>query len=185
MKIQTLNFTAFGPFTDKLIDFSQDKNGLHIIYGPNEAGKSSALRGLKALLYGIETRSLDNFIHAYDKLRIMGCLQTNDGQKLEFTRRKGRINTLLDPDGNNLDEKVLNHYLQGVSPELFNSLFGIDHQALLQGGQEILEQKGDVGQTLFSAALGSHVLHSVLEELDDEANSLFKSRGSSKNLSTK
>ena len=48
MKIRTLNLTAFGPFTERELAF--DEAGLHIVYGPNEAGKSSALRGLKALL---------------------------------------------------------------------------------------------------------------------------------------
>ncbi len=72
MHIQELNLVAFGPFTDQTLVFNQDAGGLHIIYGPNEAGKSSALRGLKALLYGVETRTLDNFLHANDKLRVSG-----------------------------------------------------------------------------------------------------------------
>ena len=57
-------------------------------------------------------------------------------------------------------------------------LFGIDHRALVQGGQEILEQKGEVGQALFSASLGSHALHAVLNQLDQEAGGLFLPQGS-------
>ena len=176
MKIQELNLAAFGPFTDRILAF--DKAGLHVVYGPNEAGKSSALRGLKALLYGIEERTLDNFLHANDKLRINGCLRTKDGHELTFVRRKGRKNTLLTPAGEALDEQVLAPFIQGVTPELFQTLFGIDHHALVQGGREILEQKGEVGQALFSAALGSHALHAVLAQLDDEADGLFRPRGS-------
>ena len=176
MKIRTLNLAAFGPFTERELAFNEV--GLHIVYGPNEAGKSSALRGLKALLYGIDERTLDNFIHANDKLRIYGQLQNNDDRELAFGRRKGRKNTLLSPDGEALDEQALAPFLQGVTPELFESLFGIDHQALVQGGNEILEQKGEVGQALFSASLGSHALHSVLGELDDSAKNLFLPAGS-------
>ncbi len=182
MKIQELNLAAFGPFTDRILAF--DGAGLHIVFGPNEAGKSSALRGLKALLYGVEERTLDNFLHANDKLRINGCLRTADGHELMFVRRKGRKNTLLTPDGEVLDEQVLAPFLQGVTSELFETLFGIDHQALVQGGQEILEQKGDVGQALFSAALGSHALHAVLAELDDEADALFRPRGSTQTINS-
>jgi uncharacterized protein YhaN len=178
MKIQMINLAAYGPFTDKSLIFDQATSGLHIIYGPNEAGKSSALRGLKALLYGIEVHTPDNFLHANNKLRIHGCLCTADGREFAFTRRKGSKNTLLNPEGGVLDEQTLRPFLQGVTEELFNTLFGIDHQALLQGGQEILEQKGEVGQVLFSAALGSHVLHAVLEQFDDEADGLFRPRGS-------
>ena len=104
MKIQELNLAAFGPFTDRILAFGGA--GLHIVFGPNEAGKSSALRGLKALLYGVEERTLDNFLHANDKLRISGCLRTADGHELKFVRRKGRKNTLLTPDGEVLDEQV-------------------------------------------------------------------------------
>ena len=176
MRIDELNLAAFGPFTDRVLVFAA--NGLHIVFGPNEAGKSSALRGLKALLYGIEDRTLDKFLHASDKLRVQGVLRTTEGQKLAFVRRKGRKNTLLSPDSEALDEHVLSPFLQGVTAQLFDTLFGIDHQALVQGGQEILEQKGDVGQALFSAALGSHALHGVLDELDEEADRLFRPRGS-------
>jgi len=182
MKILELTLAAFGPFTDRVLTF--DGVGLHIVYGPNEAGKSSALRGLKALLYGVEERTLDNFLHANDKLRIIGFLRTADGHELIFVRRKGRKNTLLTPDGEVLDEQVLAPFLQGVSSELFETLFGIDHQALVQGGQEILEQKGEVGQALFSAALGSHALHGVLAQLDDEADGLFRPRGSTQTINS-
>ena len=182
MRIDELNFAAFGPFTDRLLAF--DGAGLHIVYGPNEAGKSSALRGLKALLYGIEERTPDNFLHANDKLRIHGILGTTDGHELAFVRRKGRKNTLLTPDDEVLGEQVLAPFLQGVTPELFETLFGIDHQALIQGGQEILEQKGEVDQALFSAALGSHALHAVLAELDEEADGLFRPRGSTQAINS-
>ena len=182
MRIDELHLAAFGPFTDRDLAFGD--NGLHIVYGPNEAGKSSALRALKALLYGIDERTLDNFLHANDKLRIRGFLSTTDGRELAFIRRKGRKNTLLTSDGESLDEQALAPFLQGVTSELFQMLFGIDHQALVQGGQEILEQKGEVGQALFSAALGSHALHSILAELDVEADGLFRPRGSTQTINS-
>ena len=182
MIIEELNLAAFGPFTDRVLAIGE--TGLHIVYGPNEAGKSSALRGLKALLYGVDERTLDNFLHANDKLRIHGLLRTSDRQELAFIRRKGRKNTLLTPDGEVLDEQALVPFLQGVTAELFETLFGIDHQALVQGGQEILEQKGEVGQALFSAALGNHALHAVLAELDVEADGLFRPRGSTQTINS-
>ena len=55
MRVSELNLVAFGPFSERLLSFG--KTGLHIVYGPNEAGKSSALRALKYLLYGIPERT--------------------------------------------------------------------------------------------------------------------------------
>lgn len=178
MEIRELNLVAFGPFTERRLVFDQEACGLHIVYGPNEAGKSSALRGLKALLYNVDERTSDDFIHAKDKLRVAGRLRTLDGEELAFVRRKGRKNTVLSPDGEPLADHALAPFLQGVTAELFEMLFGIDHRALVHGGQEILEQRGEVGQALFSASLGSHALHGVLAQLDEEANGLFKARGS-------
>lgn len=182
MRIQQLNLMAYGPFTDKVLNF--EDAGLHVIYGPNEAGKSSALRALTALLYGIENSTTDNQVHENGSLRIGGSLLNADGHTLDIVRRKGRTKTLLSPDSSPLDEQVLTPYLQGVTRALFQTLFGIDHKALVQGGRDILEQKGDVGQALFSAALGSHLLHDVLTDLDNEAVELFKPRGSTQKINT-
>ena len=63
MKILKVNLIAFGPFTETVLDLSEGEEGLHIIYGPNEAGKSSALRALRQMLYGIPDRSADDFLH--------------------------------------------------------------------------------------------------------------------------
>ncbi len=98
MKILQLNLLAFGPFTEVLIGFSEGKEGLHIVYGPNEAGKSSALRALRQMLYGIPDRSPDDFVHPYAKMRIGGVLQHSDGRVIEVVRRKGRANTLRGSD---------------------------------------------------------------------------------------
>jgi len=176
MKVEQLHLSAYGPFADHTLAF--DGDGLHVVYGANEAGKSTALRALTGLLYGIDTKTGDSFEHTNTALRIGGLLRAKDGSELSFVRRKGRTKTLLDDAGNALDDAVLTPFLQGVSRELFQTLFGIDHQALVQGGQEILEQKGDVGRALFSAALGSNSLNDVLKGLEEEATALFKPRGS-------
>jgi len=178
VEIRELNLLAFGPFSERLLDFSPSGGGLHIVYGPNEAGKSSSLRGLKALLFGIPARTTDNFLHENRDLRIAGRLRSHTGQELAVVRRKGNKNTLLSPDGGQVDDAALAPFLHGVSGEVFEMLFGIDHEALVRGGEEILEQKGEVGQALFAASMGSAALHAVLEQLEREADALFKPRGS-------
>src|SRR5688572_11377615 len=92
MKIVELDLRAFGPFAGVVLDFGQGDEGLHLIYGLNEAGKSSALRALKGLLFGIPERSTDNFRHDYPQLRIGGKLRDSHGGSLDCVRRKGRVN---------------------------------------------------------------------------------------------
>lgn len=103
MKINRLELKAFGLFTNQVLEFQSQNPGLHIIFGPNEAGKSSSLRALKAWLYGFPERTTDNFRHSNDQLLIGGCLQGRDGEELSFFRRKKRKADLLDAAGNPLD----------------------------------------------------------------------------------
>lgn len=177
MKILELYLRAFGPFTDLDLDLRNGNEGLHILFGPNEAGKSSALRALHALLYGIPHNTLDNFIHENNKLRIGSRLRHSDGSELVFLRRKGNKNTLLGPDEKPLNDSVLDRFRQGVGERLFANVFGIDHEALVRGGKDILQGGGEVGQSLFAAGLGGTGLRRILQDLEDEANNLFKPKG--------
>ncbi|HSF41746.1 MAG TPA: AAA family ATPase, partial [Thermoanaerobaculia bacterium] len=178
MRLLDLHLKAFGPFTDRRLDLSGGTEGLHVVFGPNEAGKSSALRAIKALLYGFPQRSADNFLHAHEDLRVGGRLRHSDGSEYAFVRRKGTKSTVLAPDESPLDDGFLDRCLQGMEEKLFSSLFGIDHEALIAGGKELLDQHGDVGQALFAAGLGTRSLRKVLQSLDAEANELFLPRGS-------
>ncbi|MBW1801316.1 MAG: AAA family ATPase, partial [Deltaproteobacteria bacterium] len=174
MRIKQLHLRAFGPFSDRVLDFSSEYPGLQIVYGPNEAGKSSCLRALNSLFFGIPLRTNDNFLHSYDQLLIGGRLQGEDGRELTFFRRKKKKSDLFDQNDSHLDPAILAPFLQGMEKELFESLYGIDHEALVRGGQDILDQKGDVGQAIFAAGAGLTSLHKVLEELKKEADDLFR-----------
>ena len=72
MRFQRLHIPAFGPFTNLELKFPPRENDFHVIYGENEAGKSSLLRAIRDLLFGIHARSSDNFLHDYKSLRLMG-----------------------------------------------------------------------------------------------------------------
>ena len=177
MWIKELQFKAFGPFTDCQVSLAP---GLNILFGPNEAGKSSALRGIRSLLYGIAVQSNDNFIHDHKQMRIGAVLAGKEGQRLEFFRRKGRKHTLRDGnDAEPLDDDVLDAYLGAVDEEFFLSFFGIDHERLREGGREVVAGKGKVGDLLFSAG-GVTDLSAQQQWIDNAERELFKSGGASK-----
>ena len=177
MRILELQCIAFGSFTNVHLDFSAGEQGLHVVLGPNEAGKSTALRALQALLYGIPNNTSDNFKHKNTALRIGGRTRHSDGTELSFLRRKGYKDTLLDPDGRPIKDSSLDTFLQGVSAGFFATMFGLDHAALVEGGRAILQGEGEVGQSLFAAALGGINLRQILQNFEDEAKQLFLSRG--------
>jgi uncharacterized protein YhaN len=174
MKILLLRLIAFGPFMDEALDLAQGKEGLHLIYGPNEAGKSSALRALRQFLYGIPERSLDDFRHSYNKMRIGGVLRHSDGTELGMVRRKGRVKTLRSEDDKRaIDDEVLRKFLGGVDASVFATMFGIGHSDLVRGGEEIIRGGGNVGQALFAAGSGIAGLREVQTDLQKEAEALF------------
>jgi uncharacterized protein YhaN len=178
MRIDELQLIAFGPFTDTVLDLSGGQEGFHLIYGPNEAGKSSALRALRHLLYGIPARSTDNFLHPHPKMRIGAILRDRNGDVLKFIRRKGRNNTLRGPDDEIMvEETLLQRFVGGIDADLFTTMFGIGYEDLVRGGQDIIQGGGDVGRLVFSAGSGIANLLEIQNELQAEADSLFRPSG--------
>ena len=177
MKILELTLTAFGPFSGQTFDLSAGDPGLHVVFGPNEAGKSSALRALHAALYGIPGQTHDAFLHPYTALRIGGRLRHSSGTEIAFVRRKGSKNTLLAPDGTHLNDRALDRFLGGETSRTFETFWGIDHARLVQGGRDILEGRGDLGESLFAAGSGVSHLRKIRSTLEDEASVLYVPRG--------
>lgn len=177
MRVKRFDLTAFGPFTGRTLTFDSKEPGLHIIFGPNEAGKSSSLRALKALLYGFPQTTPDNFIHSYDQLLVGGALENSAGEMIFFQRRKKRVGDVIDEEGNPLESSVLAPFILGLEAEIFETLYGIDHDTLVRGGEDILAQKGEVGKALFAAGAGISSLREVIEQLEKDGADLFKPSG--------
>ncbi|MCX5914303.1 MAG: AAA family ATPase, partial [Deltaproteobacteria bacterium] len=177
MRLISLDLIAYGNFTDRRLVFPEDK-GLHVIYGPNEAGKSTCMRALRGLLYGIPETTLDDFLHESKRLRVGGVLLRSDGERLSVVRRKGRKDTLLGSNGQPIAEDTLRSFLGGVDRETFIRVFGMSREELLTGGRAIMEGKGSVGESLFAAGLGGADLKGLLGALESEAQELFKPGGS-------
>ncbi|HOZ48819.1 MAG TPA: AAA family ATPase [Candidatus Hydrogenedentes bacterium] len=178
MRFDRIDLIAFGPFTDFRIDLSAGDEGLHIVYGPNEAGKSSALRAITQFLYGIPNRTHDDFVHPYGQMRIGAALRSASGERLEAIRRKGAKQTLRDErDEAALDEAVIDHFTGGISQEVFEQMFGLGHERLVAGAKEILAGHGELGRTLFTATAGLAGVHTIIQELEAEADAVFLERG--------
>ena len=179
MKILRLDLLAFGPFTDQSLVFDSEQKGLAIVYGPNEAGKSSALRGLHQFLYGIPHNSNDNFLHANPNLRIGALLEKSSGEQLSCIRRKGRVNTLRGADDQTIvEQEQLLEWLGRIDEQAFAHRFGIDYGELVRGGRAIVQGEGDLGQILFASGAGLVDLQPVQQQLATAGQALFKQRGS-------
>ncbi len=182
MRLLALDLKAFGPFKNVLLDLSQGSEGLHVIFGGNEAGKSSALRALEAFLFGIGRDTADDFLTPSAKLRVGATLRTRTGEVANWYRRKtGKA--LVDENDRPLPEGTVWHqWLQALDQSQFRLMFGINRETLEQGGREILAGGGEVGKTLFSAA-GLANLPKVQEQLRTGFQEIFLPRGRNQQLS--
>jgi len=171
VKIARLSLLAWGHLKDVTLDLSAESS-LFVVYGPNEAGKSTTRRAITSLLYGIDHKTPDAHTVPGAELRI-GATLTSKHERIEVVRKKGRLRTLLDPAGEPIDEAVLGALLGGVGRETFETMFGLDHENLRQGGSSILEGKGDVGEALFAAGSGLVRTHELLRALRAEADEIF------------
>ncbi len=181
MKFQRLELLAFGPFTETVLDFSTEggESNLHIIYGPNEAGKSSALRAIHGSLFGIPGRCVDNHVHDHPDLRIGAVLENSDAETLAFVRRKGRKETLLNPanlTGGVYPSDALKPFLGGMDGETFEKVYVIGHEELRRGGEAMQSLQGLIGESLFAATVGGTRATELLQKLDIEASELFDAR---------
>lgn len=184
MKIRQLFLKAFGPFTDATLDFSGPAR-IHLIYGPNEAGKSSALRALGDLRYGIHARSTDDFIHAFKDMLLAGTFEDAAGQVHALARRKGTKNTLMLADpatglpiaNSTVPPDVQLALTGGVQREQFETMYGLNSAHLREGGQQLIRGEGELGAALFEASTGSAGIKALQASLDAEARRYFLPRG--------
>jgi len=187
MRFLSISFSKFGPFEEFTLDVSQGRYGLHLIHGPNEAGKSTALRGLEYVLFGFpqrkdleDGRDQDDFRFPATEQRLGACLVDRHGKQLAYLRRRGRRQTLMSPDQRTaVAEEELQAMLGGLDRQQFRMLFGLGHAHLVQGGQEIVEGKGDLGEALFAAGTGLAGLRRLQELLGSRQNELYTPRGKS------
>ena len=183
MRLARLDLLRYGRFTDASIELPRAERDIHIVFGLNEAGKTTSLTAIEDMLFGIPERSPYNFLHRYDAMRV-GAVLENGGDRFEFQRRKTRRDMILGPDGDPLlgDERLLAPFLGGADRVYFDRMFNLSHGRLAEGGSAIIEAKDDVGQMLFAAGTGLADLRERLKQLEEEADRLWAPRKSERRL---
>ncbi|MBW6420405.1 AAA family ATPase [Rhizobium sp. XQZ8] len=179
MRFHRLDILRYGALTNRALTFRPDAK-LHVIYGPNEAGKSSALSAISDLLFGFPSAAEMSFLHDPTSLRVGAEIVARDGMKLEFRRRRGRKNTLLAANDaeDALPEDALAPFLGTLSRDVFQRAFGLDSGSLRAGGETMLKSGGEIGSLLFSAASGLTGLSTLRKSFDAEADSIYSPRKS-------
>ncbi|HEY9722911.1 MAG TPA: AAA family ATPase, partial [Oscillatoriaceae cyanobacterium] len=174
MRFEALHIERYGAFEQRSLSLGQAP--LTVVYGPNEAGKSTTLEAVGDFLFGVPVQTPRMGVYGGDVIRLGASLATSAGGKLTLWRRKGRGRTLTDEAGAAVDEVVLAGLLGGTTRDRFSTLFGLNHDTLRQGGAELLSADGDFGRLIVEAGGGLRGLVSRLDQIDDDLAALFTVR---------
>ncbi len=182
MKILELNIVEFGALKDKKIAFGDD---LNIVFGGNEAGKSTVALFIKFMLYGLAKKSSKNAERerslSLDGARAAGSMMLEKGGVKYLLERvatsggkKGetaRLTNLL--TGESMGEGIA-ELLIGVPQEVFESsvLIGQMKASEIKG-----EQVGTAIENMLSSADESVDAAAILRRIDDVRKEYKLNRG--------
>lgn len=176
MRLNRLDLSRYGKFTDKQLDFGAPRSGkadFHLVYGPNEAGKSTLFSAYLDLLFGIEPQSAYDFLHPYSTMRIGGNVAIGSEDQ-EIVRLKRRQGSLVGPDDRILPETLFAPVLGAMDRQAYRMMFSLDDDSIERGGEGILKSEGELGALLFSANSGLSDIGQALERLKAEADAFFR-----------
>ena len=179
IRLQQLALDRFGHFTDRVLDFGArpaSGSDFHIVFGRNEAGKTTLMEGYLRLLYGFAAREPYAFKHPRANLRVSGTVDI-DGQIHQLSRLPKRSGNLVDGAGQPVPDALLSAALRGVSQKEYQSLLCLDDETIEAGGEEITKSEGDIGKLLFSAAAGISDLSQVLGRVEQGNRDLYLKGG--------
>ncbi len=185
MRLRELDLVRYGKFTERRLDFGPAASGkpdLHIVYGPNEAGKSTLFSGFLDLLFGIEHYSSYGFLHPYPTMRVGGVVEAA-GRTHHAFRVKRKTNTLVGADDQPLPDNLFSASLGSIDRATYRMMFSLDDDSIEQGGESILKSEGELGSLLFSASSGLPDSAAILASLRGEADAFYRPQARKHQLS--
>ncbi len=179
MRLNRLDLVRYGKFTGRSLDFGEARAGIpdfHLVYGPNEAGKSTLFSGFLDLLFGIDNRSGYGFLHPYETMRVGGVIETG-GKAHAVARIKRKQNSLLGPDDQAVPDNLFSAALGSIDRATYQMMFSLDDDSIERGGESILKSEGELGALLFSASSGLPDSSVILSGLKAQADAFYKPQG--------
>jgi uncharacterized protein YhaN len=176
MRLETLELVRYGHFDDRRLEFRKStghgaSTDLQIIYGPNEAGKSTIREAISDLLFKVPTRSQMKFA-AKDVLKVGARVQIGENH-VQAYRLKKLKDDLVDDKDRPLSDNPFAVVTDGFDRSGFEQTFSVNRDQLEDGGKSILEGSGDLGRLLFAGTTGLQGLPERLVELDTRASAIW------------
>ena len=180
MKIESISLENFGIFKRKCFEF--DQAPLVLVYGENEAGKTTALNGIRQAMAGFRHRS-GYLVGGTMRAEISAHLRS--GQQLEFSRRKGRPDELAGTlGGRDLASHEIQELLANIDLESYEQLFGFSLDELRQGQNALKNVR--LSDAFAGGSMGGiRAFEMLRRDLETTTAELYKSRGSTPLINVK
>lgn len=175
MKLLKAEITEFGKYRQFSFDFTA---GNQLIFGANEAGKSTLYHFIKAMLFGFPKKQKRKRDYETNHAYYGGALEIEiDGEVLRIERmkhlNKGKATVIIGDEI--FPESYLQKRLAPLDSQLFEQVFTFDQEQLQQITQ--LDEKYLQSALLSLGITGSQQLFLQAEQEEKERNKIFTSRG--------
>ncbi len=174
MRIEEIHFDGFGHFHQW--DIGPVSGPVTVFYGPNEAGKSTTLAFIRAILFGFPFQ-----YNSYYRPQLGGrhggriTLSDDAGSRFVVQRYAGAQGglTIETPEGPVSNAEILLQRLTGnATPNLFRNVFAFSLDEL-QAAASLNDSSG----AIYSAGQGAPGLPSLRKSLSDSKGRIYLSRG--------
>ena len=177
MKIERIELDGFGHFSDYAL--GPFDAPLTVLLGPNEAGKSTLLAAIRAILFGFPQRGGNKHYPPLEGGRHGGRLHVVDsaGERMTIERYQGARGgpvSIFAASGAALPEAALQQLLGGHSKDVFEQIFAFTLDELTS--DKLLEDNEVNGQ-IYSAGIGAARLPKAVREIADQRDGVFAPRG--------
>ncbi|MGG3799321.1 AAA family ATPase [Metabacillus fastidiosus] len=181
MIIKELVIYGYGKFQNKHIPFHNDNNNLHVIYGENEAGKSTTMSFIQSIFFGFATKQqTENRYEPRNSGKYGGRIhiETNKYGELIIERTSGKAIGevfVYFEDGKVRGEDFLKELLGDFDKTTYQAIFSFN----IHGLQHIKRLNIDeIGKFLFLSSLyGSDALFYLDNRLTKQQEQIFKRTG--------
>ena len=179
MRIDEIRIDGFGMFSEN--QFGPFDKPLTVVYGPNEAGKSTLVSYLRQILFGFPSGRTTENRYDIDNGRQHGgsiLVTMDDGNQVNIARHRGRTAAgtvaLHRADNSPMDESELSSVLGDAVRPVFESIFAFDLGELSSFNSANNEE---IGSLLYGAGMSAPRLSETFRIIEKAKSDIYRPSG--------
>ena len=186
MRIRNISIDGFGQFAGR--EIGPLERSVTVLYGPNEAGKSTLLEFVRRVLFGFPRKS--GKVNAYPAMAggRYGehiTVEDTDGRLYDVRRTTGKSYNgevvVMSESGDLLPETELTTLLGNHSRDVFEQVFAFTLDELYS---DALLNDANVNSQIYSAGMGVTALPNAIKSIESKRRDIFLKSGTSQKTYT-